>query len=160
MDHAERIQAALKRAPVDRTPYAVWRDFPDDDRTPEGLARATLEYQERWGSDFLKVTFAGGYAVADWGCVEAERVEADGHRPCARHAVNASGDWDRLKTLDPRRGSYGQALEAVTRILADRRADAPVVPTLFSPLSLARKLSGDRLAEDLRARPRSVEAAL
>ena len=76
MDHAERIQAALKRAPADRVPYAFWRHFPDEDRAPEGLARATLEYQARWRSDFLKVTFAGGYAVKDWGCVEAETVTA------------------------------------------------------------------------------------
>jgi uroporphyrinogen decarboxylase len=35
-----------------------------------------------------------------------------------------------------------------------------VLPTLFSPLSLARKLSGDRLAQDLRERPDAVADAL
>jgi uroporphyrinogen decarboxylase len=42
----------------------------------------------------------------------------------------------------------------------DKRADAPVLPTVFSPLSLARKLSGDRLTQDLRERPEAVVAAL
>ena len=41
----------------------------------------------------------------------------------------------------------------------DRRiGDAPVLPTVFSPLSLARKLSGDRLREDLRAHPDRLDA--
>ena len=43
----------------------------------------------------------------------------------------------------------------------DRRiGDAPVVPTLFSPLSLARKLSGVRLNADLREHPELVKDAL
>jgi uroporphyrinogen decarboxylase len=43
----------------------------------------------------------------------------------------------------------------------DRRiGDAPVLPTLFSPLSLARKLSGERLAQDLREHPGLVSDAL
>jgi uroporphyrinogen decarboxylase len=35
-----------------------------------------------------------------------------------------------------------------------------VLPTVFSPLSLARKLCGERLAQDLRERPRAVVDAL
>jgi len=160
MTRRERIEAALARKPTDRTPFAVWRHFPEDDPNPRALARATLAFQARFGSDFLKVTFAGGYAVADWGCVEADRVEPDGHRPCARHAVAARGDWKKIRALDPREGEYGRALEAVGRVLDGLRDDVPVVATVFSPLSLARKLSGERLNEDLRERPGDVEAAI
>src|SRR2546429_8162953 len=43
----------------------------------------------------------------------------------------------------------------------DRRiGDAPVLPTLFSPLSLARKLSGTRLTHDLSEHPTLVTGAL
>src|SRR5262245_50288890 len=69
MKKLERIQAAIKRQPTDRTPYAFWRHFPDVDHSPAALAQSTLRFHERYGSDFLKVTPSGGYAVQDWGCV-------------------------------------------------------------------------------------------
>jgi len=47
------------------------------------------------------------------------------------------------------------------RLGFDRRiGDAPVLATVFSPLSIARKLSGDRLASDLRTHPDAVAGAL
>lgn len=160
MTSLERIRRTLARGDADRAAYALWRHFPDEDRRPADLARATLLFHRRHGSDFIKVTFAGGYAVGDWGCVESEQVEADGHRPCARHAVNEPEDWGKIKPLDVRSGAYGLALDALDRVARGAPAGVPVVPTLFSPLSLARKLGGERLKEDLRARPEAVEEAL
>ena len=47
------------------------------------------------------------------------------------------------------------------RLIARGRADdAPILHTLFSPLTVARKLAGDRLVEDLRQDPAAVEPAL
>ena len=162
MSHRERIVAALNRQPVDRVPYAVWRHFPKVDRSSAGLAQATLRFHERYGSDFLKITPTGGYAVEAWGCVEGADERPDGHRPCARCAVQDADDWKKIRPLDPG-GAPGwvDQIETIIRIGFDRRiGDAPVVPTLFSPLSLARKLSGDRLRVDLRERPEAVKSAL
>ena len=162
MSRPERIQAALKRQPVDRVPYAVWRHFPALDRSPAGLAQSTLRFHERYGSDFLKITPTGGYAVEAWGCVESDEVRPDGHRACARCAVRDAADWKSIRPLDPETApGYAEQIETIVRLGFDRRiADAPVVPTLFSPLSLARKLSGDRLVTDLRERPDLVIGAL
>jgi uroporphyrinogen decarboxylase len=162
MSRRERIQAALRREPVDRTPYAVWRHFPAIDRNPAGLAQATLRFHERYGSDFVKITPAGGYAVEAWGCVESDEVQPDGHRPCARCAVQRAEDWRRIRPLDPAAvAGWAEQLETIIRMGFDRRiGDAPVVPTLFSPLSLARKLSGERLNADLREHPQLVKDAL
>jgi uroporphyrinogen decarboxylase len=162
MTRSERIQAALRREPVDRVPYAVWRHFPEVDRNPAGLAQATLRFHERYASDFVKITPPGGYAVQEWGCVEAEEVRPDGHRPCARCAVQGAEDWRKIRALDPGAAAgWAHQLETIIRMGFDRRVgDAPVVPTLFSPLSLARKLSGERLNADLRAHPGLVKDAL
>jgi uroporphyrinogen decarboxylase len=162
MTRRERIRAALNREPVDRVPYAVWRHFPAVDKSPAGLAQSTLRFHERYGSDFLKITQAGGYAVEAWGCVEAEEVLPDGHRACARCAVRDADDWKKIRALDPGAApGYVEQIETIIRLGFDRRiGDAPVVPTLFSPLSLARKLSGDRLTNDLRAHPDLVLGAV
>jgi len=162
MSRRERILAAVRREPVDRVPYAVWRHFPAVDRSPVGLAQATLRFHDRYGSDFLKITPRSGAAVEAWGCVEGEEVLADGHRACASCAVRDAYDWARIRPLDPSAApGYVEQLETIIRLGFDRRiGDAPVLPTLFSPLSLARKLSGDRLQADLREHPALVTGAL
>jgi uroporphyrinogen decarboxylase len=162
MSRRERIQAAINRQPVDRVPYAVWRHFPSVDRSPAGLAQATLRFHDHYGSDFLKITPHGGYAVQAWGCVEAEEVLPDGHRACASCAVTSAEDWRRIRPLDPTSAEgYIQQIETIIRIGFDRRiGDAIVMPTLFSPLSLAHKLAVGRLGADLREHPDLVRGAL
>jgi uroporphyrinogen decarboxylase len=126
------------------------------------MAQATLRFHERYGSDFVKLTPHGGYAVEAWGCVEGDEVLPDGHRACASCAVKTAQDWARIRPLDPLSAEgYSQQIEAIVRMGFDRRiGDAPVLPTLFSPLSLAQKLSGGRLAADLRDHPDLVRGAL
>src|SRR5712691_515553 len=160
MTKRERVLAAIKREPTDRTPYAFWRHFPAVDRSPAALAQSTLRFHERYGSDFLKVTPAGGYAVEDWGCVESEELAPDGHRPCASHGVKTHDDWKKIRPVPMASTGWASHVESVLRCVVDRRADCSVVPTVFSPLSLARKLSGDRLNYDLKENTRLVEDAL
>ena len=162
MSRRERIVAAVNREPVDRVPYAFWRHFPKVDRNPSGLAQSTLRFHERYGGDFIKITPNGGYAVEAWGCVEAEEVLPDGHRACASCAVKSAEDWKRIRPLDPTSAEgYTQQIETIIRMGFDRRiGDAVVMPTLFSPLSLAHKLAVGRLGADLREHPDLVRGAL
>jgi uroporphyrinogen decarboxylase len=160
MTKGERLQAVIRREPTDRPPYAFWRHFPAVDRSAAGLAQSTLRFHERYGSDFLKVTPTGGYAVEDWGCVEGEDVRPDGHRPCARHAVNSPDDWKRIRPVELASTGWGSHLETIVRCVLDKRADCPLFPTLFSALSLARKLAGDRIDRDLREHTSAVVDAL
>jgi uroporphyrinogen decarboxylase len=76
--------------------------------------------------------------------------------------VQRPEDWKKIRPLDPAPApGWSLQLETIIRMGFDRRVgDTPVVPTLFSPLSLARKLSGARLAEDLRQHPGLVKDAL
>jgi uroporphyrinogen decarboxylase len=160
MTKLERLRAAIRREPTDRTPYAFWRHFPATDRSPAALAQSTLRFHERYGSDWLKVTPTGGYAVEDWGCVESAQVEPDGHRACATHAVREPADWRRIRPLPMSGTGWGAHLETIVRCVIDKRADAPVLPTVFSPLSLARKLAGERLGYDLAENTQLVVDAL
>jgi uroporphyrinogen decarboxylase len=162
MTRLERLRAAVNRQPVDRVPYAVWRHFPAVDRSPAGLAQATLRFHDRYGSDFLKITGRSGAPLEAWGCVEADEPLPDGHRPCARCAVERAEDWRRIRAVDPATAeSYVEQLETIVRLGFDRRiGDAPVLVTLFSPLSLARRLSGGRLDTDLWEHPTLVRDAL
>src|SRR6266850_3079035 len=160
MTKRERIHAALHRQPVDRPPVAFWQHVPHRDHTARGLADAMLEWQRRWDLDLVKIMSSGVYCVEDWGCKVAYQGSPNGAKTCTQHAVRQTADWARIKPLDPGRGALGRELEALRLILRGRSDDVPVLHTVFAPLTIARKLAGDRLLSDLKDFPEAVMAAL
>jgi uroporphyrinogen decarboxylase len=160
MTKRERVLAALARQPVDRPPVSFWRHVPEVDHTAAGLAEAMLAWQRRWDLDFVKVMSSGVYCVEDWGCKVAYLGSPSGAKQCTEHAVRTPADWARIKPLDPGAGALGRELDAL-RLIVERKTDeALVLHTLFSPLTIARKLAGDRLREDLGTSPKAVLQAL
>ena len=160
MTKRERVLATLSRAAVDRPPVAFWRHAPEVDHTAEGLAEAMLAFHRRWDLDLIKVMSSGVYCVEDWGCRVAYLGSPYGAKQCTEHAVKTRANWARIRPLDPGAGALGRELEAVSRIRKGRGDDAPILHTVFSPLTIARKLSGDRVREDLRADEAAVRPAL
>jgi uroporphyrinogen decarboxylase len=160
MTKRERVLNAVSRRAVDRPPVAFWRHVPDVDHTAEGLADAMLRFHRSWDLDLIKVMSSGVYCVEDWGCTVAYLGSANGAKQCTVHAVKTRGDWARITPRDPGAGALGRELDAVLRIRKGRDDDAPILHTLFSPLTIARKLAGDRVREDLRADEAAVRPAL
>ena len=160
MTKRERVMAALARHPVDRPPVSFWRHVPEVDHTARGLADAMLAWQRRWDLDFIKIMSSGVYCVEDWGCKVAYTGSPNGAKQCTEHAVKTAADWARIKPLDPGAGALGRELEALRLTVAGKSDDVPVLHTMFSPLTTARKLAGDRLREDLRTSPKAVLQAL
>ena len=160
MTKAERVAAAVARQPVDRPPVSFWRHAPDVDHTARGLADAMLTFHRAWDLDLIKMMSSGVYCVEDWGCEVEYAGAISGAKQCRRHAVQSRGDWARIKALDVGAGALGRELDAVRLTVAGRGDDAPVLHTLFSPLTIARKLAGDRVVADLREAPAAVIPAL
>src|SRR5437899_5901582 len=160
MTKRERVAAALARRPVDHPPAAFWRHAPDVDQTAAGLAGAMLAFHARYDLDVIKVMSSGVYCVEDWGCRVAYLGAAAGSKQCVEHAVKTRADWRRITPLDPGAGALGRELERVRRIVAGRPDDAPILHTLFAPLTIAHKLAGNLLLEDLRQAPDAVLPAL
>ncbi len=161
MDKRERLHAAISGAPVDRAPVALWRHFPVDDQRAEDLAAATLEWQQQYDFDFVKVTPASSFCIADWGAVDAWRGNPEGTRQYTARVVQHPDDWSRLAPLDPGQGHLGQQLQALRLIGQGLAGHTPFIQTIFSPLSQARNLIGpDLLAVHARQHPQALQAAL
>jgi uroporphyrinogen decarboxylase len=160
MTKHERVLAALDRRPVDRPPISFWRHVPELDHDPRRLADAMLAFHRRLDLDFIKLMSSGVYCVEDWGCRVAYTGLPSGAKQCTEHAVKTTADWARIRPLDPGAGALGRELEALRLTLQGRDDGAPVIHTVFSPLTIARKLAGDRLREDLQSAPDTVTAAL
>ncbi len=161
MDKRERLQRTIVGEMVDRPPVALWRHWPVDDQTPEGLAEATLHFQKEWDWDFVKVTPSSSFCLRDWGVRDEWRGNPEGTRDYTFRPVQSPDDWARLAVLDPCRGSLGAQLTALERIRAALRDEVPVIQTVFSPLAQAKNLAGeDRLILHLRRYPDALRLGL
>lgn len=160
MDHWTRIEAAIAGHQTDRVPVSLWRHFPLDDQDPGRLAALTMEWQRAWDFDLVKFMPSGTYSVEDWGAKSVFEGAANGARAISDPGVKRAEDWRRLPRLDPRKGVLGAQNEALARAAKELRGSAPILQTVFSPLTAARKLAGEPLLEHLRSDSDAVEAGL
>jgi uroporphyrinogen decarboxylase len=119
-----------------------------------------LDFQRRWDLDILKIMSSGVYCVEDWGCKVEYAGAENGAKQCKEHAVRQVEDWRFIRPLEPAHGAYGRELLALDCIVRQREDDGPILHTVFSPLTIARKLAGDRVQSDLRSAPALVSDAL
>ena len=160
MNAWQRVEAAMTGAPVDRPPIALWRHFPEDDQHIDKLVARSVAWQERWDFDLVKFMPSGTYGVEDWGAVTTYDGQANGARAVVKPGVARTEDWLAIRDLDVRRGSYGRQNEALRETARALKGSVPILQTIFSPLTTARKLATDRLYADLRRSPDAVAQAL
>lgn len=160
MTGRDRVRSAIQGKPVDRVPVALWRHFPNEDQKAESLAAAHVAFQKKYEWDFLKVTPAAGYYGDDWGLRASYKPNPAGTRHYTDRPVKKPGDWGHLKSLDVTAGVYGRELHAL-RLIRDALPDTLLLSTIFSPLTIARTLSGDQaLVRYLRENPEDLHRGL
>ncbi len=161
MTKRERIQACIQGNEVDRPPISFWRHFPKADRHPEQLAQATLQFQQQYDLDFIKLMPNGLYAVLDWGLKVRRYRDPKKGEGISRYVVHEPEDWERLAPLDPTKGVLGQQLECLEILNEQLKGGVPLVQTIFSPLTSAAKLAGcDRIKDHLVNAPQKLQTGL
>ena len=160
MTHQERLNAALRGKDTDRPPISLWRHWPHDDQSTEGLVQAHLKFQETYDCDLIKVSPSGSYAVEDWGMQTEFRGRPDGTRDYLNTVIHSPADWERLQPLSPRKGMLGIVVAALPGLREELKSQVPFIATIFSPLTMASKLAGPRVLEDLRQHPAALHTGL
>jgi uroporphyrinogen decarboxylase len=155
--HRERIENCLDGESADKTPIALWRHFPVDDQTPDGLASAIIDFQMAYDFDLVKVTPASSYCLKDWGVKDEWQGNPEGTRQYTHRVINSQEDWYKIPALDPNKGFLGEQLTCL-KIICDRLGpDVPVIQTIFNPLVQAKNLvGGEMLLIQLRQYPEAV----
>jgi len=159
--HRKRLETCISGERPDRTPVALWRHFPVDDQTPEGLAMAALNFQRTYDFDLVKYTPASSFCVKDWGSRDEWQGSSEGTRDYTHNVIQRPEDWIRLEVLDPYQGCLGAQLESLRILVRELGPDVPVIQTIFNPLSQAKNLVGkNRLVTHLRQFPNAVLGGL
>jgi uroporphyrinogen decarboxylase len=142
---AERIRQALGGEAVDQRPFSFWTHLPGIDLDPMRLAEETNAFFREYDVDFVKTMPNGMYAIEDFGCeIDYSDIPKGGVARIVSTPVSDPADWDRIAAPTPETGALGRELASLHRLLGLVKGDAPVIFTVFSPLTVAHKLSGNR----------------
>jgi uroporphyrinogen decarboxylase len=157
----ERIRTVLAGEKPDRIPVALWRHFPVDDQDPHALAESSVAFQREFGLDLIKVTPSSSFCLKGWGAQDVWEGNTEGTRTYVRDVVQKPADWEKLKILDPAKGSLGEQLTCLKEIIRKTQKTVPVIQTIFNPLAQAKHLCGpDTLKEHLVRYPGPLRAGL
>jgi uroporphyrinogen decarboxylase len=160
MTHWERIRAAIAGEETDRLPISLWRHWPNVDETSLGLAYATLYWQREFDFDLVKLTPTGTYMIEDWGGETKYMPNPNGVRTTVRYGVTSPEDWTKLHVQDAQDGYLGKQAEALRFVAHELENSVPILQTVFSPLTTAWKLAGDRVFTDVRRHPDELKEGL
>lgn len=160
MTHRERIQATLRGEKVDRPAISFWFHFPNRDRTSEGLAQATIEFQKQYDVDFIKLMPTGMYFTLDYGATVSLQTDHIGTTQLVTSPITSPAAWAFLPVARPDRGELAAQVQAIQRIRAALGPDVPIIETILSPLTTANKLGGPLFATHLRTAEDDLQKGL
>ena len=163
MNRVERVNAALRGEQVDHVPVSFWGHSYLREWSSEGLAGAMLDSYRAHNWDFIKVNPRASYHVEDWGAKLQPSGDANRGPTFVDVPVKGPADWRRIGPLDPVAGVLGEQLAALRLVNDALGGDAWFVQTVFSPLSVAKYLVGNKpgpVVDSIREHPEDLKQAL
>ena len=160
MTKIERVKAALNGDEVDRIPMSIWLHYPHMDQDPKSLADIQVEMARKYDYDFIKMMPFGLYSVQDYGA--KVKIFGTTHQPpiIDEFGIQSIEDWATLKVLPATYGTYGKQLQFAQHLSKQVKDEFPFIQTIFSPMTTALKLAGDRIYKDMKEDPKLFHQAL
>ena len=156
MNKHERVAAALAGAAGDRPPVSAWRHFVDREQNAADLAAAMLEFHRTYDWDWLKVNPRATYFAEAWGNTYDFSQYVSVVPRTTRVTLESVADLEKITPVDPAGGAFGEQFDALDRIRRGVDGDAPIVQTVFSPLSVIGWLAGGPAGFDVPGLPSSL----
>lgn len=155
------LEQRLSGEPCPGAPVLFWKHHPVADQDGGALCRATLDFQDRFDCDVIKVSPAATYQLPDYGLRDAWRGDPIGRRDVTQTVITRPEDWLRLPLLDPRHGFVARFGDCVRMVRREAPPDVPVIITVFDPMFQALTLAGQQVMEEhLRVAPDAVDQGL
>jgi len=155
MDKLQLILDTFSGLNNEKILFSFWRHFPLLDLDPEKLAKAHINYYNRFNFDLMKISLHGRYPCVDFGCKIADEYDTiSGSTRCANPVITKIEDWENIEQVDVNDGEFGKQLRAVE--LINRKLEfLPKINTIFSPLMVASKLDRN-IEEHIKKEPKTI----
>jgi uroporphyrinogen decarboxylase len=140
MDKFTLIKKAFKAESTEKVPYAIWKHFPEFDKTPNGLLKAQMEFQNKFDSDIMKISISGRAFASDFGAKLGGYNPDSGSRICLKYPIEKLDDWKNIRKINVREGEFGNQIKAMEMISRDVEGKVPTMMTVFSPFMVASQI--------------------
>jgi len=140
MDKFNLIKKALKAEQTEKVPYAIWKHFPELDKSPEGLLKAQMDFQNKFDSDIMKISISGRAFASDFGAELGGYDPDSGSRICVKYPIERLEDWENIKKTDVTKGEFGNQIKAMRLVHKEIDGKVPTMMTVFSPLMVASQI--------------------
>ncbi len=160
MNKFERISAALQSDKTDRIPVSLWMHFSHIDQNIHHLAEEQVAFARKYDFDFIKLMPFGLYGVQDYGAKLKFFNQINKPPLVEEYGIQKVSDWEKIEPLAGNFATLGRQVELARRVGELSQGEFPFIQTIFSPLTTARKLAGDRIIEDAKTDPALFHRAL
>lgn len=164
MNKIERVKAAICFEEVDHVPIGLWPHFTPVDQDLDKLIETHYAFYDHMDLDFVKLMPYGLYSVEDYGPKIKKLSLKDQWAYIEEPFIRTAEEWEKIVPLDVTKGTYGMQLAYAKGMMArmERENDvAPVIHTVFSPLTTLCKLAGwDMVKETMAEHPELLHRAL
>jgi len=140
MDKFNLVKKAFKAEPTEKVPYAIWKHFPEFDKSPEGLLKAQIDFQNKFDSDILKISISGRAFASDFGAELGGYSPDSGSRIGLKYPIERSEDWENIRNIDINNGEFGNQIKAMKLISHEVEGKVPTMMTVFSPFMVASQI--------------------
>lgn len=148
-DKKELIGKIARGEKTDRVPVSVWRHFYDLETTPEGLARAMIDFQKKFDWDFIKVNPRACYHVETFGAKYKMSTDPEKNQERIGSPVQSPADWLKMRPASLTEGALAEQLQSLRLIKNEFGDSIFIAQTVFHPLSIASDLLGEGDPKDL-----------
>ena len=167
MSKTDRVRAAIAFEEVDQIPIGLWPHFTPYDQDVEALVREHYKFYDEMDLDFVKLMPYGLSYVEDYGVKIKKFNVPDKWAAVDEVFIDSEEDWDKIVPLDVTKGTYGKQIAYAEGMLEKMKKsgdEAPVIHTVYSPLTTLYKLIGwgnwEQLSGFIRRDPAQVHRAL
>lgn len=162
MNKVQKIKNVLKGDDIGGVAFGFWTHLPGIDLDPIRLAEETYKFYKKYDIDFVKTMNNGMYAIEDYGCeIDYSEVEKGGVAKLVHTPINGPKDWERISKCDLNSGALKRELDSLKLLKEKINGEAPIIFTVFSPITIAAKLSRNLVFEHIKnGDAKSVEKAL
>lgn len=144
------------------TLVSFWKHHPVADQKAETLAQSTIAFQKKFNCHFIKITPAGSWQAVCHGVEDVWNGDHLGRRIITKTIINIPQDWLNLTDFSEAQPQMMQEIVGACRLVNEKsNDDAPIVSTVFCPISQAIQMAGlPVFLQHVAAHPKEVLAGL
>ena len=138
----KRIEAALKKQPLDRPAISGWRHMPLVDRDVEAFAEATIAFTDENDWDLIKLMSQGQFFAEAYGTPITFSTDAqEWAGKILDYPIRSAEDLTRLVPLKADNPVIQREAAFAKKIVEHYKGEKVVVGTVFSPLSWVKQFA-------------------